>query len=117
MTLSSAPAEPATTVRTPHLVPALVAIVLFAAGAVALSSYGRVLARHHILELAGSHYKQKNVGLVLQREALRHDDLLPFYGSSDVDDERISPYHARDVFAQAPTGFRVFTVGAAGLQL
>jgi D-alanine transfer protein len=73
-----------------------------------------VLVARYIYGLAGSRHVQKVVGLTVQREAFRHDDLLPIYGTSEVD--RITRFHPRNLFADAPTGFSAFTVGRpAGL--
>lgn len=104
------PAIPSTS--RPHLAAGGLALVCFLTGLFAASAWSDWLAARHIHALAGSRHRQKVVGLALQREALRHDDLLPLYGSSEVD--RIEGFHARDVFADAPTGFRVFTVGGPG---
>src|SRR4029453_18187478 len=38
--------------------------------------------------------------------------ILPLYGSSEID--RVSALHAREVFADGPTGFSVLAVAGAG---
>jgi D-alanine transfer protein len=99
-------------VAVPHLAAALLAGVLFFAGLAVISRYADSVLARDVHALAGSRHRQKVVGLVLQREALRHQDLLPLYGTSEVDS--VIPYHARDLFADAPTGFSTFTLGKPG---
>jgi D-alanine transfer protein len=99
-------------VEATHAAAGLLAVGIFVAGLVTFSWYADGLIAHYIHDLAGSRHRQKVMGLALQREAFRHDDLLPLYGSSEVD--FLNLYHAREVFAEAPTGFSVFTVGRPG---
>ena len=98
-----------------HLVAALAAGGLFLVGLLVVSRCADVVIARHIYGLAGSQYPQKSFGLAVQREALLHDDLLPLYGSSEVD--RDSANHPRQLFATAPTGFTAFTVGKRGAPL
>src|SRR5262245_21619018 len=91
-----------------HTTAVLLAGILFLGGlAVGYLLGGWVVARY-IRGVANVQYERKYSGLVLQREALRHSDLLSLYGTSEVffDD----PYHAKAVFADAPTGFSIFAV-------
>jgi D-alanine transfer protein len=55
---------------------------------------------------------QRTRGLAVQRAALRHSDVLMIYGASEVAND--APFHARDRFRAAPTGFTAFTVGERG---
>jgi D-alanine transfer protein len=55
----------------------------------------------------------KNLGSALQAEAFRNSDLLPIYGSSELD-SFVGPFHAYELFKTYPTGFQVFPVGTAG---
>lgn len=58
---------------------------------------------------------ETNRGLAVQRAALRRDDVLLLYGSSEV--ARQSAFRAMEFFQSAPTGFRVVGVGARGTPL
>ena len=66
----------------------------------------------HIRGVGESPLRGKSTGLVLQRDTLRHPDLLPLYGTSEVFFD--SPYHAENISADAPTGFCNFAVGKPG---
>jgi len=55
----------------------------------------------------------KNLGLALQQQAFRRPDLLPVYGSSEME-YFTGPYTGSTFFASAPTGFGLFSVGAGG---
>jgi D-alanine transfer protein len=68
--------------------------------------------RHALRAVAPKNFELKNHGLALQREAFRHDDLLPLYGSSEL--MKRVPGKAGDFFRREPTGFEVFPVGKAG---
>ncbi len=113
------PGEP-----TPHLAPALTAVVLCVVGLAVLGCYGRSLERRSIAALAadeavidpyGALYRIKNQGTALQVVAFETDSLLPLYGSSELDlIERYNrPFHVTSLFRDRPTGFRVFPVGRA----
>lgn len=104
--------DPVSRAELPHVVAAVSAAALFVLGLTAFSWYAERVIDRHIYDLAGSRYAQKDLGLVVQQVALRHADLLPLFGTSEID--RTSPYHARDVFADAPTGFSVLTVARPG---
>jgi D-alanine transfer protein len=54
-------------------------------------------------------------GLTIQRAALRRDDALLLYGSSEI--ARQSSFRATEFFRDAPTGFRVVGVAARGMPL
>ena len=95
-----------------HSVAALLAGVLFLGGLVIVYLIGDQIIAHYIRGLAKVQYERKYSGIVLQREALRQPDLLSLYGTSEVYLD--SPYHAKDVFADAPTGFSIFAVGKPG---
>lgn len=57
-------------------------------------------------------YAEKNQGLFVQREAFLRDDVLSAYGSSEL--RLHMKNRADDFFRNAPTGFQVCPVGAAG---
>jgi D-alanine transfer protein len=99
-------------VATPRLIASVLATGLFFAALMVVSWCAEWVAARHIYALARSRHAQKSLGLALQREALRHDDLLLLYGTSEID--RIELYHARDVFADGPTGFSTFGIGRPG---
>lgn len=56
----------------------------------------------------------KHLGLALQAEAFRQPDLVPLYGSSELE-AYPGPFTATQFFDGAPTGYRVFGVGAGGM--
>ena len=95
-----------------HTMAALLATVLFVGGLATAYVLSDWAIAKYIRGVARVPYERKYSGLVLQREALRHPDLLPLYGTSEVFGD--SPYHAKDVFADAPTGFSIFAVGKNG---
>jgi D-alanine transfer protein len=111
-------------VQTPHLAPALTALVLGGLMLLAFGSYARSLEHRSILRLSsddklvdteGELYKLKNQGTALQQASFAAGYLLPIYGSSELnihtDYER--PYHPTNLFHEYPTGFTIFPVGKA----
>jgi D-alanine transfer protein len=102
--------------KAPHLLPALAA-VLIAAGALGGGYlYARSIEARYLHALApviaSSQFPVKFQGSAWQRAAFRERDLLPLYGSSEL--ELINPYHAANVFKDYPTGFTIFPVGKMG---
>jgi D-alanine transfer protein len=102
--------------KVPHIAPALAAVAI-AAGALAGGYlYARsVEARYlHALApvIASSQFPVKFQGSAWQRAAFREADLLPLYGSSEL--EIKDPYHAANLFKEYPTGFTIFPVGKMG---
>src|SRR5690606_11073549 len=67
----------------------------------------------YVHALAPQQFTIKGLGVGLQTEAFRQTDLLPVYGSSEVD-SYLGPFHPSDFFDAYPTGFTVFPVGAQG---
>jgi D-alanine transfer protein len=57
-------------------------------------------------------FAQKNRGSALQRAAFRQPDLLPIYGSSELN--VANPYHGSALFREYPTGFTIFPIGDLG---
>lgn len=55
---------------------------------------------------------QRTRGLAIQRAALLRSDVFMIFGASEVALDM--PFHARDVFRTAPTGFTVLAVGEPG---
>src|SRR5215471_12937594 len=69
----------------------------------------QALESQYIHALAPLMVPLKTRGSELQRTALQARDLLPIYGSSELEFD--NPYHASTVFANYPTGFTIFPVG------
>ncbi len=111
--------------QTPHLAPALTAVILGVIGLVAFGSYARSLESRSILALAtdeaiferdGKLAPVKNQGSALQQAALDTGCLLMVYGSSELNLQAAynRPFHATNVFRDRPSGFTIFPVGKAG---
>jgi D-alanine transfer protein len=110
--------------ETPHLGPALTAVILTVVVIAALSFYARPLESRSIKALAadqamierdGKLAPVKNQGTALQQAAFETGDLLPLYGSSELvlNTAYSRPYHSTNLFHDRPTGFAVFPVGKA----
>ncbi len=113
------PSEP-----TPHLAPALTAVILGVLALAAFGFYARSLEDRSILALAadeaiierdGQLAPVKNQGTALQQAALDTDCLLPVYGSSELNLHAAynRPFQATNLFRDHPTGFTIFPVGKA----
>jgi D-alanine transfer protein len=111
--------------QTPHIAPALTAVILGVAVLTAFGSYSRSLEYRSITALAADEAiierndklaPVKNQGTALQQAALETDCLLPIYGSSELVLHRDynRPFHATNLFHEHPTGFTVFPVGKPG---
>jgi D-alanine transfer protein len=111
--------------QTPHLAPALTAVILGVVGLAAFGSFARSLEYRSILALAaneaiiereGKFSPLKNQGTALQEAALDTGCLLPVYGSSELNLQAAynRPFQATNVFRDRPTGFTIFPVGKAG---
>jgi D-alanine transfer protein len=110
--------------QTPHLAPALTAVILTVVVLAAFGVYARSLERRSIRAIAadqvvfqrgGKLSPLKNQGNALQQAALETGDLLPIYGSSELNlqSDYNRPFHATNVFHDYPTGFTIFPVGRA----
>ena len=110
--------------QTPHLAPALAAMVLSVVGLVAFGFYARRLEYRSIIALAadeaiierdGKLDPVKNQGTALQAAALDTRCLLPVYGSSELNllADYNRPFHPTILFRDCPTGFTIFPVGRA----
>jgi D-alanine transfer protein len=108
--------------RTPHLAPALTAVILGVAAMQAFGIYSRSLEYRWITALAadetmiqpeGALAPVKNQGTALQDAAIATGCLLPVYGSSELLLHKAynRPFHATNLFHDRPTGFTVFPVG------
>ncbi len=98
--------------RLPHLLAGLAASVAFLGVLAAVPVVGRARIRDRIAMLAPSAFQAKWQGEAVQREVLRHQNILPLYGSSEL----VVPMdnRAAEFFAGAPTGFVVSPVGDVG---
>jgi D-alanine transfer protein len=95
-----------------HLTALLIAVGIIGALLTAGTLFARFIERRALHRIAPQTFDLKNHGIALQREAFRHNDLLPLYGSSEL----MKPVadKAGDFFRREPTGFEVFPVGKAG---
>lgn len=92
---------------------ALIALAIALAAAYATQAYAVTVASHYLQSVAAQAIPIKWEGLTFQRAAYASGTTLPIYGSSELyccGD----PAMPTQVFAAAPTGFRVFPVGRAG---
>jgi D-alanine transfer protein len=93
-------------------------LATFFAGAVAALAiaggllFCRQVEKRGIHAVAPEFSDAKLQGVVLQERAFAEDDLLVFYGSSELVKEM--PNNAVQFFEKYPTGFRVFPVGKPG---
>ena len=110
--------------QTPHLAPALTALIL---GVVALATFGfyassleyrsikALAADEVVIQVGGKLSLLKNQGTALQQAALETDGLLPIFGSSELTlhPPYNRPFHTTNLFHDYPTGFTIFPVGKA----
>jgi D-alanine transfer protein len=110
--------------QTPHIAPALTAVILGVVVMTAFGFYARSLERRSIAAIAaddaildrdGKLAPLKDQGTALQEAALETGSLLPIYGSSELTLQAPynRPFHATNLFHDRPTGFTVFPVGKA----
>jgi D-alanine transfer protein len=108
--------------QTPHLAPALAALILGVVMLEAFGFYARCLeyrliaalaADEAIVEPNGKLGPVKNQGTALQQAALDAGGLLLVYGSSELNllAAYDRPFHATYLFRDRPTGFATFPVG------
>jgi D-alanine transfer protein len=102
--------------KAPHLAPALAAVVIVAGALDGGYLYARSVEERYLHALApviaSDQFPVKFQGSAWQRAAFKEADLLPLYGSSEL--EFKDPYHAANVFKDYPTGFTIFPVGKMG---
>jgi poly-D-alanine transfer protein DltD len=110
--------------QTPHLAPALTAVILGVVVLAAFGRYARSLEYRSIMALAadqaifqrvGELSPIKNQGIALQQAAVETGCLLPIYGASEQNLQATynRPFHATNLFHDHPTGFTIFPVGKA----
>ena len=98
----------------PHLLPALVAILIIIGLLAGGSLYARQQEQRYVNVLAPARLTQADVGSALQEAALRQPDLLPVFGSSEMYREN-DENSAFSFFKTYPTGFTVFEVAVSGI--
>jgi D-alanyl-lipoteichoic acid biosynthesis protein DltD len=96
-------------VSTPHLLPALAAVLLLTAAVAACYRHARGVERRSIHGIATALVPDLAQRRAVQLEASRHRDLLLVYGSSEV--LMGDPYHITPLLHAYPTGFAAVPVG------
>jgi len=98
-----------------HLLASLIVLGIAALGLLGFNFYADSLAQQYIHAAAPLELSQSDVGLAWQRAALRAPDLLPIYGSSELDHESYEgAFHGSAFFKYEPPGFSIFPVGKPG---
>ena len=100
--------------KTPHLAPALPAILILVAVLIGGAFYTQSVAQRDIHALASSKLSLNITGSVLQKIAIQQPDLLLIYGSSEMIYQS-NTYGASEVFSNYPTGFAPFVVAYNGM--
>src|SRR5690349_9769864 len=95
--------------KIPHLSAALVALGLTLVALFCFNVYAQTLEDRCIHAIAPLKWFQKMGGGALQRAALRQADLLPMYGSSELNAG--GARRGRTLLETYPTGFMVFPIG------
>ncbi|GAC1645951.1 MAG: D-alanyl-lipoteichoic acid biosynthesis protein DltD [Herpetosiphon sp.] len=95
-----------------HLLAGMLVIFLVLGTAFAWESLTRRLEQQAIHTPAPAMFDQKLVGVALQTAALNEPDLLPIFGSSELQYPNL--YHGSNLFHAYPTGFTLFPVGKEG---
>jgi len=96
-----------------HLFSAVIVCGFVGAILLAVRMIAILLEQSTISSTAPETFSLKNQGLAFQRAAARAPDVLPLYGSSELEVPRV-PERAGKFFRSAPTGFQVSPVGKAG---
>jgi D-alanine transfer protein len=92
-----------------HTVPASIAAAILAAVLFLFDRHVDELTRQFTHSVAPLMFGQKELGSAFQRAAFGNSDLLPIYGSSEL--QIPSSYHPNTVFRSYPSGFTTFPVG------
>jgi D-alanine transfer protein len=101
---------------TPHLFSGLVASGLAAAVLFAVRLAAIHLELTTVSSTAPELFPLKNQGLAFQRAAVHAPNVLPLYGTSELETPKV-PEKASLFFRSAPTGFQVSPVGGGGANL
>lgn len=98
-----------------HLYAALIVLALGAAALVAFNVYADGLAARYVRAVAPIEEERARASLTWEKAAFETRDLLPLYGSSELDHASYEGgYHASELLKAYPTGFTVYPVGGAG---
>jgi len=100
--------------RGPHVAALVAALGLTSMGLAIATFYVRGLVRHSIHHFATVQTDSKILGVTIIREAFRHPDVLPNFGSSEMIRGRGRPFYGPAFFASAPSGFVLFPVADLG---
>lgn len=103
---------PAVPLKNPHLVASSVAVLLIFILVIAGELSAGWIENRYVHVLAPYNFLQKNQGVAMQQAAFLQEDLLPIYGSSELNWP--DPFHSNRIFRMYPTGFTVFPVGEDG---
>jgi D-alanine transfer protein len=98
----------------PHVAALVTALGLTSVGLAVATFYIRGLVRHSIHHFATAQTDSKILGVTIIREAFRHADVLPDFGSSEMIRGRGRPFYGPAFFASAPSGFVLFPVADLG---
>ena len=98
----------------PHLLPALVAILIFIGLLMGGRQYAIFMENRYIHVLAGGILSESVIGSALQQAAIHQPDLLLAFGSSELLYEK-TPFRAYQFFSTYPTGFMVFEIARPGI--
>ena len=93
----------------PHLISALIALLILVGATICGDRYASTLENHYINALAPLLLPQTSMGVAIQQAALQQPGLLPVYGSSETLNGDIR-YGADTFFSAYPTGFAVIDV-------
>jgi D-alanine transfer protein len=96
-----------------YLIAAAAALLVFGALLLGGARYAEWQEERYARTLAPAEFSQKDLGSALQRAAFRQRDLLPVYGSSELNLQKPyqQPYRAINLFRAEPTGFEIFPIG------
>ncbi len=100
--------------RAPHVAALLAALWLTSVGLAVATFYVRGRVRHSIHHFTTAQTDSKILGVTIIREAFRHADVLPDFGSSEMVRGRGRPFYGPAFFASAPSGFVLFPVADLG---
>jgi len=96
-----------------HLLACMVTVLAAGIGLVGGTRYARAAEARYMYSLPSIPLPIVLKGGALQREAFRHPDLLPIYGSSEISIQ--GDFSAVSVFHDFPTGFAPFEVASGGV--
>ena len=100
--------------RAPHLSAFLIVLGISVAALGVGTVYVRIRVRQSIHRLASAQNDAKILGVTIIREAFRHPDVLPDFGSSEMLRGIDRPFYGPAFFSDAPTGFVLCPVADLG---